>query len=391
MSQIVSVTVQNLRSLPQRAAPSVVAIVGVAGVVAVLVAVLSMARGFQQTLAVGGSPDNVIIMRSGSSSELDSGLSRDQASIITEAPGLAVKDGLPIASPEGFAMVDLQKKGNGMMANVPLRGVEFVARDVRDAFTIVEGRMFEPGRRELIAGRAAAGQFEGLVVGQTLSLGQASWEVVGLFETDGSTTESELWIDSAVFQNQFNRTGYSVIYARIASNDSFAQFRYTLAADPRLSLLVQRESEYFASQSEITSGLITVIGYAVAFLMSLGAIFGALNTMYTAVADRSREIGTLRALGFGRLAIVISVLVEAIVLAVLGGLLGAGIAYLLFNGFAVSTLNFSSFTQVVFAFAVTPDLMIQGIVLAVLIGAVGGLAPAIRAARMPITSALRAT
>ncbi|MEM9301084.1 MAG: ABC transporter permease [Pseudomonadota bacterium] len=389
MGEVFAVTIQNLRSLPQRASASIVAIIGVAGVVAVLVAVLSMARGIEQTFNAGSNDANVVVTRSGSSSELDSGFSVEQARIIGEAPGLARESEQGLSSPEGYAMVDLTKRSTGTTANVPMRGITPAAAKVRPNFQIVEGRMFEPGRLEAIAGIGAAGQFEGLVVGQPLELGQQRWDIVGLFQASGQSVESEVWVDVPVFQSVFNRTGYSVIYATLENPDALELFETALTADPRLSINIQREADYFEAQSQVMTGLIDAVGVGIAFLMSLGAIFGALNTMYTAVADRSREIATLRALGFGRLAIIVSVLVEAVLLAFTGGLIGGLIAWALFNGFAVSTLNFSSFTQLVFAFAVTPELLVQGIVLAVIIGVVGGLTPAIRAARMPITTALR--
>ncbi len=391
MGQIVEITLMNLRTLPQRLGPSMVAIVGVAGVVGVLVAVLSMARGFEHTLQAGGAEDNVIIMRSGSSSELDSSISGEQVNIIEQAPGLLRRDGRGVVSAELYVMVDLDKRSTGTQANVPFRGVGENASRIRERFELIEGRMFEPGRRELIAGRGAADQFSGLVVGETLAFGQERWDVVGIFATGGSSAESELWADAAMLQSAYRRgNSFNVAYAKLAAPEDLAQFSDALENDPRMSVRVQRETEYFAEQSAILSGFITGIGYGIAILMALGAVFGALNTMYTAVSDRSREIATLRALGFSRLPIVVSVMTEAMTLALVGGVLGGLIAWALFNGFTVSTLNFASFTQVVFAFAVTPGLLVQGIVIALIIGFIGGLAPALRAARLPIATALRA-
>lgn len=391
MRQIIEITLQNLRSISQRLGPSLVAIVGVAGVVAVLVAVLSMARGFEHTLEAGGSEDNVVVLRSGSSSELDSGLDGDQVNVIEQAPGLASRDGRPLISPELYVMVDLNKKATGTQANVPFRGVGANGPAIRDQFELTEGRMFEPGRRELIAGRGAADQFESLEVGTTLAFGQERWDVVGTFAAGGSAVESELWADAPMVQSAFRRgNSYAVVYGKLESPDAFNLFEDALSEDPRLSVRIERESDYFAEQSQMLSGFISAIGYGIAVLMALGAVFGALNTMYTAVSDRSREIATLRALGFSRIPIIVSVLVEAMMLALIGGVLGALIAYVLFNGFTVSTLNFASFTQVVFAFAVTPDLLVQGVIIALFIGLIGGLAPAIRAARLPIATALRA-
>jgi putative ABC transport system permease protein len=391
MGQIVEITLMNLRSIPQRLGSSLVAIMGVAGVVGVLVAVLSMAKGFEHTLQATGSEDNVIVMRSGSSSELDSSLSGEQVNIIEQAPGLLRDEGRGLVSAELYVMVDLDKKSTGTQANVPFRGVGENAGRIRERFQLVEGRMFESGRRELIAGRGAADQFSGLTVGQTLAFGQERWDVVGIFTAGGSAAESELWTDAGMLQSAYRRgNSYNIAYARLASVDDLQQFNDALEADPRMSVRVQRETEYFAEQSAILSGFISGIGYGIAILMALGAVFGALNTMYTAVSDRTREIATLRALGFSRLPIVVSVMTEALALALLGGLLGGLIAWALFNGFTVSTLNFASFTQVVFAFAVTPGLLVQGIIIALIIGFLGGLAPAVRAARQPIATALRA-
>ncbi len=384
MRQIIEITRANLRSLPTRLGASLVAVVGVAGVVAVLVAVLSMARGFEQTLASGAAEENVVILRSGSSSELDSGLGGDQVRLIRQAPQLSR------ASAEVYFMVDLIKKTTGTSANVPFRGVSEDADELRGDFELLEGRMFEPGRREVIVGAGAADQFDGLTVGGVLELGSERWDVVGRFSAGGGAG-SELWTDAAVMQAAYRRgNNFSVVFAELVDPAAFEAFRDDLTSDPRLSVLVQREADYRAGQTQALSTFISVVGYGVAILMALGAIFGALNTMYTAVSDRSREIGTLRALGFAPLAVVVSVIAEALLLALTGGLLGAALAWLLFNGMTVSTLNFSSFTQVVFAFAVTPGLLVQGLVLALVIGLVGGLGPALRAARMPIVEALRA-
>ena len=391
MNQMLAITWQNLKSIPQRWGPAMVAIVGVAGVVAVFVAVLSMARGFERTLEAGGAPDRVVVLRSGSSSELDSGLGGDQVKIIEETPGLLRgEDGRPLASPELYVMVDLEKRSTGTTANVPLRGVTPAAFEVRDELQLVEGRRIQPGRKEIMAGRGAQDQFRGLEVGSVLEFGSDRWDVVGIFEAGGAVVESELWADAPVVQSAFRRgNSYAVMYGRLESADQFEVFRDQLTSDPRLSVKVQRESEYFAEQSRALSVFIQAVGYGIAVLMALGAVFGALNTMYSTVSDRAREIATLRALGFSGLPIVSSVMVEALALALVGGLLGGGIAWLLFNGYTVSTLNFSSFTQVVFAFAVTPDLLVKGIVIALVVGFIGGLAPALKAARLPISTALR--
>jgi putative ABC transport system permease protein len=383
MHPILAVTWQNIRSIPARLGTSLVTVIGVAGVVAVLVAVLSMARGFEATLESGTAPDNVVVLRAGSSSELDSGFQGEQARLIAQSPQLAA------VSQEIYVVADIKKKSTGTDANVPIRGVGEAGPDIRRRFEIVDGRMFEPGRKELIAGVGAADQFVGLDVGRTLELGNERWDVVGHFETGGAA-DSELWTAAPVLQGAYRRgNSYSVIYGKLASADDFQAFKDELTTNPRLSVRVEREADYFAAQSEALSTFIEVVGYGIAILMALGALFGALNTMYTAISDRAREIATLRAIGFSPAAVVVSVMAEAMLLALAGGLIGAVLAWLLFNGITVSTLSFSSFTQVVFAFAVTPDLLLRGLVLALIIGLLGGLAPAVRAARVPIVQGLR--
>jgi len=381
--QAFEITWQNLISIPARIGASLVAVVGVAGVVAVLVAVLSMARGFEATLKASAAPDNVIVLRSGSSSELDSGFQGDQVRLIAQAPQLE------LVSQEIYVIVDIEKRATGTEANVPMRGVGADGPAIRKRFEITKGRMFEPGRKELIAGVGAADQFAGVEVGNTLEFGTERWDVVGLFETGGAA-DSELWTAAPVLQNAYRRgNSYSVVYGRLASPDDFQSFKDELTTNPQLSVRVEREADYFAEQSQALSTFIEVVGYGIALLMALGALFGALNTMYTAVSDRAREIATLRAIGFQPGAVVVSVMAEALLLALIGGIIGAAAAWLLFNGFTVSTLSFSSFTQVVFAFAVTPGLLIQGLAIALVIGLIGGLAPAIRAARVPIVAGLR--
>ena len=390
ISQSVAITGQNLQSLGQRRVNALVSVIGVAGVVAVFVAVLSMAAGFERTMESVGSELNIIVLREGSSSELDSGLSSEQVRIIKDAPGLAQDQAGPMASAELHVVVDLRKKTTQTDANVPLRGVEPAAATIREGLSIVEGRWFEPGKMELVAGLGAASQFSGLEVGSRLKFGQSEWQLVGLFEADGGVPESELWADVKVVQPAYRRGNtYASVFARLETAEALVGLRDTLSADPRLAVDVKLEREYFSEQSEALSGFISIAGYGIAILMALGAAFGAINTMYTAVSERNREIATLKALGFGAGPIVISVLVESLLLAAVGGALGGGLAYLVFNGFTVSTLNFSGFSQIVFAFAVTPGLLFRGIVIALMIGLVAGFFPAIRAARRPVSTALR--
>lgn len=390
ISQIVVVTALNLRTIRLRLSSSVVAIVGIAGVVAVFVAVLSMAEGFRKTMATTGSPDTAIVMRSGADSEMVSILSRDDVRIIADAPGVRRGASGSVVSAELFVIVDLPKKTTNSTANVPMRGVSATALEVRRSVKLAAGRMFETGRNELIAGRAAAAQFAGVEVGRTLTFGQNVWTVVGIFDTGGTVADSELWCDSAVLAPAYHRgSTYQTAYAKLQSPEAFTAFKDALTTDPRLNLKVVRESDYYAEQSQTLYTLITTLGTLIAGLMGVGAVFGAVNTMYSAVAARTREIATLRALGFGAFPVVVSVLVESLALAVIGGVLGGAVAYVAFNGFETATLNWQTFSQVGFAFAVTPALIVSGVVYALGMGVLGGVLPAVRAARLPIVTALR--
>ncbi len=389
LSQIFVVTLIQLRSIPQRLGASLSAAFGVAGVVAVLVAVLSIAEGFRTTLAGTGSPDTALVMRTGVDSEMSSSLSQEATRIIAQAPGLARDVDGAIASAEAFVIVDIPKRSTGTEANVPLRGVELHAFDVRPEIRLVEGRRFESGRAELIVGRGAQQQFAGLDVGRELRLGETTWSVVGVFESGGTLSESELWCDVRVLQPAYRREMFQSVYARLASPESFLEFKDALSVDPRVQVKVVRESDYYASQSQLLGGIIRGLGFLVAGLMAVGAVFGAINTMYSAVATRTREIATLRALGFRAGPVVVSVMVESLLLALAGGLVGGIGAYFAFNGYQAATLNFQTFSQVVFAFKVTPGLLASGIGLALLLGIIGGIFPAVRAARLPIATALR--
>ena len=389
-SQVAVVTMLNLRTLRQRATSSMVAVVGIAGVVAVFVAMLSMAAGFRKTMASTGSPDTAIVMRSGADSEMVSGLALEDTRLIGDAAGVRRGESGPLASAELFVIVDLPKKSTNLTANVPLRGVGPNAFAVRPNVRMIAGRRFETGRNELIAGRGAAGQFAGLDIGRTLKFGQSEWVVVGVFDAGGTMSDSELWCDAAVLQPAYRRgTSFQTVYAKLESPEAFTRFKDALTTDPRLDLKVLRETDYFAEQSQMVSTLITTLGAGIALLMGIGAIFGAINTMYSAVAARTREIATLRALGFGGGPVVVSVLAESMLLALIGGALGGALAYIGFNGFQTSTINWQTFSQVAFAFAVTPGLIVAGIAYALIMGLLGGLLPAVRAARLPIVSALR--
>ena len=390
VSQIASIALFNLRSMPQRVGSSVTAVIGIAGVVAVMVSVLSIAQGILSTMENSASPNNAIVLRSGATSEMMSIVVGDDARIIAEAPGLARGEGGALASPELFVIINLSKRSTGTDANVPLRGVTPQAPLVRDRFRLVEGRMFEWGRNEVIVGVGAQREFEGLDIGSSITVAKEDWPVVGIFESGGGLAETEIWVDALVLQPAYQRgNSYQAVYAKLESPQAFQSFKDALTSDPRLNVKSLRESEYYAEQSAVLYNLITGLGTLIAVIMGLGATFGALNTMYTAVSARAREIATLRALGFRSGPVVISVLFESLMLALLGGVIGAVLAWLAFDGFRAATLNWSSFSQVAFAFDVTPGLLALGVSFALLIGLVGGLFPAVRAARQPVSEALR--
>ncbi len=390
IKQIIAVTALNLRNIPQRLASSVVAVVGVGAVVLVFAAVLSMAAGLERTMLSAGSDDTAIILRNGSTSELNSGLSNEQTLIVSNAPGVLKDGNEPIVSSELYVVVDVKKRSNQSDANVPFRGVQASAFDVRHNVTISDGRMFEEGKNEIIVGRSAQQEFMGLETGKTIRFGQNEWLVVGTFDANGSVSESELWTDVRVLQSTYRRgNSFQSIRVKLESPESIETLEQALAEDPRIDADVLTEREYYSSQSQGLVQFIKLIGYPLTLLMAIGAVFGALNSMYSSVSVRGKEIATLRALGFGPTAVLVSTVVESVILALAGGALGGLLAYLVFNGFQVSTLNGPSFSQVVFDFAVTPELLGQGMRAALLIGVVGGLFPAIRAARLPVATALR--
>jgi putative ABC transport system permease protein len=390
LSQIIAVTGVNLRSLRERLGSSAVAVFGIVGVVVVFVGVLSMAEGFRSAMKAAGDEDTVMIMRSGADTEMTSGISGEHARIIQDKPGIARDAGGPLASPELLVIVDHPLIRSGTNANVPLRGVEPRAFKVHTNVRIVEGRAFEPGRNEILVGRAASRQFSGLTVGSVVRWGDSEWTVVGLFEAGGSAAESELWCDAKVLQPAYRRgNSYQSVIVRLASHDSFDELKDALTTDPQLNVTAIREPEYYERQSQTLQTVIRTVGVAIAALMGIGAVFGAINTMYNAVASRSREIATLRALGFGSVPVVVSVLAEAVALSFTGGVIGGLVAWAAFDGYQTSTMNFQSFSQVAFAFAVTPSLLVVALAYAVLMGVLGGLLPAIRAARLPVVTALR--
>lgn len=390
LCQLSAVVGFSLRTIPERKGASLAAVFGIAGVVAVLVGVLSIAQGFRRAMVASGSPETVLVLRRGADTEMMSGLQRDDVRLIANAPGLMRGAEGVAASAELFVVINLPKRTTGTDANVPFRGVEPTAFMVRPEVQIVAGRRFELGKNELLVGRAAAREFAGLDLNAVLRIGSADWTVVGMFADGGGIAESEIWTDSRMLQSAYRRgETYQAVYARLEQENAFSEFKDALTADPRLQVDVVRQTDYYAKQSEVLYKLVTGFGTLISILMGFGALFGALNTMYNAVAVRSREIATLRALGFQATPVVVSVLAESLVLALIGGILGGLGAFLAFNGFEAATLNYQSFSQVAFSFAVTPALLIQGIVYSAVIGFWGGLFPALRAARLPIALALR--
>ena len=391
LRQTVAVMALNLRTIPMRLNSSLVAIVGIAGVVVVFVSVLSIAAGFSAAMQGSGSRGRALVMRSGSDSEMTSGLSGAEVDIVRQAPGTARTGQIALASAELYVIIDLPKRSSpGSNANVPMRGIEPLGMTIRPEVSIVEGRMFRFGTNEVIAGRGANGQFVGLNVGDTVVSGQNRWEVVGIFEADGAVAETEVWCDVRTLQGVYRRGNtFQSMLASLESPDSFDTFRDWLTSNPQLNVSIRRERDYYASQSQTLTRLIQTVGFAIAALMGIGAVFGAILTMYTAVATRAREIATLRALGFDTSSVVVSVLAESMVLGAIGGMIGGAAAYFGFNGYQTSTINFQTFSQVAFAFRVTPALLGAGLFYALTMGLVGGLLPALRAARLPIPSALR--
>lgn len=386
--QASSVTAVGISTLRQRAGSSSVIVIGIAGVVGVLVALLAMGEGLTATLQSGGRTDTAIVLRGGSASESASVLVRDDIDAITQAPGIA-RDagGKPMVSAELVVAANVAQKGSGEEANAQLRGVDDEAWALRPGLKIVQGRRFRPGLRELVVGRGAGQQFAGMSVGDELKLGMQSWKVVGVFES-GDAYDSELWADRQTVASAYRRgNSAESVLVRLTSADAFAGFSAALAADPKLKVEASTTADYFAKQSAGLATTIRFVGLTVGVIMAIGAIFGALNCMFAAVASRAREIATLRAIGFRGSPVVVSVMLETMLLALLGGVLGALIVWLVFNGYTTSTL--SGLTQVVFRFKVSPQLLWSGLKWALAIGFIGGLFPAVRAARLPVTTALR--
>lgn len=389
-SQVAAVTWFGLCTIPRRKGSAIAAVVGIAGVVTVFVGVLSIAQGFRHAVTATGRDDIAVVLRDGANNEMSSGLGREDVRVIKDAPGVAREDEKAAASAELFVIINIPKRSTGTDANVPFRGVEAAGPAIRGNMKLLQGRMFERGRNEVIAGVNAAREFAGLDVGKTLKLGTTEWNVVGIFSAGGGVGESEMWTDATVLQAAYQRgDSYQSVYARLVSPEKFQEFKDALTSNPQTKVKVVRQNDFYADQSTATTAFISIPGTIIALMMALGALLGALNTMYNAVASRGREIATLRALGFGAAPVVCSVLIESLVLALTGGIIGGLGAYLAFDGYGAATMNFQTWSQIAFAFAVTPQLLARAIVIAASIGLIGGLFPAIRAARLPIAAGLR--
>lgn len=383
--------IYNLRSVRARWTSSVVAVLGIAGTVGVFVAMLSLARGFKATLVSSGSVDNLLVLRAGADAEMNGAVTLDQVKIIDDAPGIAHSASGPLVSPEVVVIAAFPLRSTGTDANVQVRGVSEKVLEVRNKIKMVQGRFFQPGLAELVVGRNVNGAYAGLGLGDSVKFGGGTWKVVGIFDAGGSAFDSEVWCDSRVLNQVYHRPEniFQSVTVHLTSPDAMQQFKDSMTANPRMTVDVSREIEYYDKQSQQLTVLIEVLGSLVAIVMGIGAIFGALNTMYSAVSERSREIATMRALGFGTSSVVVSFLIEAMLIALVGGALG-GLAVLPLNGLTTGAMNFQTFSHLAFAFRVTPVLLLMGLGFALLMGLVGGLPPAIRAARRPVAQALRA-
>jgi len=382
--------VYNFRSVKARWTSAIVAVLGIAGTVGVFVAMLSLARGFRATLVSSGSKDNALIVRAGATSEMTSGVSLDEVKVMQDAPGIARAADGPLVSPEAVLMAPIPLRSTGTDANVQLRGVSPNVLEIRKQIKIVQGRMFKPGLAEIVVGKNANVSYSGLTLGNTMGLGNNRFQVVGVFDAGGSAFDSEVWADAHLLRSAYNRpdTFFQSVTVHLTSPDALQQVKDALTSDPRLNVDVSREVDYYAKQSTRMTTLITVLGGMVAAVMAIGAVFGALNTMYSAVAERGREIATMRALGFGALAVVLSFLIEAVLISFVGGALGCA-AVLPLNGFTTGAMNWQTFSHLAFAFKITPDLLLGGIIFALGMGIAGGLLPAIHAAARPVAAALR--
>ena len=380
----------TLRSLKARWPSSVVAVLGIAGTVGVFVAMLALARGFKATLVASGSAHNAIVRRAGATSEMESVIPLDQVRVIEDAPGVARAGAGPLVSPEVVVVAAFPLRSTGTDANVQVRGVPPKVLSVRDSVRVIAGRFFQPGLNELVVGRNVARSYLGFDLGQTVRFGGGTWTVVGVFDAGGSAFDSELWCDATVLNQVYLRPQniFQSVTVRLTSPEALTTFKDALTSDPRATVQVDREVDYYEKQSRQLTTLIVVLGTIVALVMGIGAVFGALNTMYAAVAERAREIATMRALGFGIGSVVMSFVFEALCISLVGGLLGC-VAVLPLNGLTTGTMNWQTFSHLAFAFRVTPLLLVLGLGFALLMGLVGGVPPAIRAARQRVAVALR--
>jgi putative ABC transport system permease protein len=382
--------IYNVRSVRQRWASVLVAVIGIAGTVGVFVAMLALAQGFRATLMASGSPSNAIVMRAGATSEMASALTLDQVKVVETLPMVARNGEGPLVSPEVVVIAAFPLKSTGTDANVQVRGVSAKVLQVRDGVRLVEGRMFQPGLLELVLGKNAAATYAGFEVGTSIKFGGGTWQVVGLFDAGGSAFDSELWCDANVLNETYQRPQniFQSMTVHLASREAFDAFKDAISTDPRLTLQAEREIVYYEKQSGLLSRIITILGSVVALIMAIGAVFGAANTMYAAVAERSREIATMRAVGFGAGSVIASFVFESLLIALLGGVVGC-IAVLPLNGLTTGTINWQTFSHLAFAFQVTPILLAIGVVFALFMGLIGGVPPAVRAARRPVAVALR--
>jgi putative ABC transport system permease protein len=381
----------NVRSVINRWPSTLVAVLSIAGTVAVFIVMLAMAQGFQATLVSGGSKENAIVMRGGADSEMMSALTLDQVRVIQDAPGVARSAaGDPLVSADVVVIGAFPLVTTGSDANVQIRGLSPIALQVRPNVRMIEGRFFQSGLTELIVGRNVPTTYRGFKLGSTVDFGGGHWTVVGVFDAGGSSFDSEIWCDATVLNQIFKRPEniFQSVTARLVSADAFPGFKDAVTSDPRLTVDVFRETTFYAEQSRMVSTIIRVLGFIIAAVMAVGAVFAALNTMYSAVAARSPEIATLKALGFGPASVVTSFVAESVVVALAGGAVGS-LAALPFNGFTTGTINWSSFSYLAFSFRVTPTIIASGLVFSLLMGLIGGLPPAVRAARLPIIVALR--
>jgi putative ABC transport system permease protein len=381
----------NFRSIRARWTSTIVAILGIAGTVGVFVAMLSLARGFKATLVNSGSPGNALVMRAGSSSEMMGGITLDSIKVLQDAPGVARDaSGAALLTQDVVGVIPVPLISTGTDANVQVRGVSPNVLQIRTFAKIVDGRMFQAGLNELVVGKNASKTYSGLTVGHKVDFAGGHWQVVGIFDTGGSAFDSEVWCDAKILNQVLQRPAniFQSATVHLASASTFQTFKDAVTADPRMNVDVVREIDYYAKQSTTMTRLITVLGGLVAAIMAIGAIFGALNTMYSAVAERGREIATMRAVGFSTWNVILSFLFEALLISIIGGIIGC-LAVLPLNGLTTNTMNFQTFSNVAFAFKITFDLLLMGVLFALVMGVLGGLLPAIRAAISPVAVALR--